>query len=207
MNAHVFDIDGTLLESFATDSELFVTAIKKVLGVSEVNTNWSSYPHVTDQAIVREIMRMHDIEPSTELLERTKQEFVSLLKAHIEATGPFPEIPGAKKFMADLIASQQNFVAYATGGWRESALLKLTTSGFPVDGVRLSTSSEYEERVSIMRAALTGMSRTLGSVTYYGDGVWDKAAASELGWNFVSVGITLNGIRDFSDLSIRVPFQ
>ncbi|MCA8992346.1 MAG: HAD family hydrolase [Planctomycetaceae bacterium] len=201
MDAHVFDIDGTLLESSAIDTELFVTAIKTVLGVSEVNTNWSSYPHVTDQAIVREIMRIHDIEPREQLLEDTKQEFVSLLTAHINATGPFPEIPGATRFMANLIASQQHFVAYATGGWRESALLKLTTSGFPVDGVRLSTSSEFEDRQSIMRAALAGAPCVPEKVTYYGDGVWDKIAAHELGWNFVPVGATLNGIRDFTDVA------
>lgn len=97
MGARVFDVDGTLIESLETDRDIFVIAVKKVLGVTEVNTDWSSYPHVTDQGVVREIMRINDIAPSQELFEAIEQEFVSALKAHIDAAGPFREIPGARQ--------------------------------------------------------------------------------------------------------------
>jgi len=32
------------------------------------------------------------------------------------------------------------------------------------------------------------------TVTYYGDGHWDAAAAKTLGWKFVPVGRKLNGL-------------
>ena len=201
MDARVFDIDGTLLQSFETDCDLFVIAVKNVLGIREVNTDWSSYPHVTDQGVVLEIMRMNEIAPDQELLDAIEHEFVSSLRAHIETAGPFCEIPGAKEFVTRLVASDQHYVAYATGAWRTSAVLKLESAGFPVEGIRLSTSSEHEDRVSIMRSAMTGFLQDAESITYYGDGIWDQTAARELGWNFVPVGAALKGVQHFNDVA------
>lgn len=198
-HAHVFDVDGTLLESFETDARLFVMAVRNVLGVIDVSTDWSAYPHVTDQGALREIMRVNGITPQLELLEATKQEFVALLREHIDAKGPFREIPGARDFISRLVESEHHYVAYATGGWRESAVIKLESAGFPLDGIQLSTSSEHEDRVSIMRAAIAGARLVQDRITYYGDGEWDRNASRELGWNFVPVGAELNGIRHFDD--------
>ena len=201
MDARVFDIDGTLLESFETDCDLFVLAVRKVLGIDKVNTDWSSYPHVTDQGVVREIMRIHDIDPNQELFEAIEQEFLSALRSHIDTAGPFREIPGAREFISRLVASDQHYVAYATGAWRASAMLKLESAGFPLNGIQVSTSSEHEDRVSIMRAAMVGIPREPERITYYGDGVWDQAAARELGWRFVPVGATLKGIQHFNEVA------
>ena len=206
MDARVFDIDGTLLESFEADCDLFIMAVRKVLGVVEVSRDWSTYPHVTDQGVLREIFRVNGIRPEPELFEATEREFIALLKAHIDTKGPFREIPGAKDFVFSLISSERHYVAYATGAWRESALLKLKSAGFPVDGIHIATSSEHEDRVSIMRAALAGVSGTPEKITYYGDGVWDRAAAQELGWNFVPVGPMLQGINDFDGITCDVFF-
>ena len=197
----MFDIDGTLVESFEADCDLFVQAVRKVLGVADVSRDWSSYPHVTDQGVLREIFRVNGISPEPELFEATEREFISLLKAHIDANGPFREIPGAKEYVSHLVSSDQYYVAYATGAWRESALLKLTSAGFPLDGIHIATSSEHIDRVSIMRAAMANVSNAPEKITYYGDGVWDRTAAQELGWNFVPVGATLNGIRHFRDVA------
>ena len=201
MHARVFDIDGTLLESFETDCDLFVLAVRKVLGVPEVNTDWSCYQHVTDQGVLLEIINQHGIAPSNELIEATKQEFVSLLEAHIDSAGPFREIPGARDFVSSSLENHTCFVAYATGAWKESALVKLKTAGFPIDGIRLSTSSEFEDRVSIMRAAVAAMPTKPLTITYYGDGEWDRLASRELGWQFVPVGTTLGGILHFNEIS------
>lgn len=201
MEACVFDIDGTLLESFEKDCELFVSAVRKVLGVGKVDTDWSAYEHVTDQGVLLQIMRVNGIAPSDELLEATKREFVSSLRAHIDANGPFREIPGARAFVSRLMASGRHYVSYATGAWRESALLKLRTAGFPLDGLRISTSSEHEDRVSIMRGALAGAPGHIEKITYYGDGAWDRTAARELGWDFTPVGAALGGLRHFHGTS------
>lgn len=201
--ARIFDIDGTLLESFETDCELFVRAVKEVLGIDVVNSDWSSYRHVTDEGILRDIIEDNGFGRDSELFESTKRHFISLLSDHIRANGPFAEIPGAVDFVSGLIEGGRHYVAYATGAWRESALLKLESAGFPISNIRVSTSSEFEDRVSIMRGALIDAPPTIQRITYYGDGAWDQAAVHELGWEFVPVGAALDGLRQYHGVAVR----
>jgi phosphoglycolate phosphatase-like HAD superfamily hydrolase len=199
MHAVIFDIDGTLLDSFEVEGDLFAVAIGKALNIPAIDTDWSSYRHVTDAGILSEILQMHGIGSTPEVLAAVKSEFLTALSAHIDAQGPFSEIPGAVSFVSQLLASPDHYVAYATGAWRESALLKLRSAGFPTDGVCLSTSSEFEDRVSIMRGALAPAPAGIEHITYYGDGTWDQQAVRELGWHFVPVGTKLGGLEHYYD--------
>lgn len=199
MEAIVFDIDGTLIDSFEADAEIFIAVVKRVLGIAEIDSDWSSYRHVTDQGVLRQIMKVNGIDPVPALFEATRREFAEALRQHIEEHGPFREVPGAIDFVSRLIASSERYVAYATGAWRESALIKLESAGFPVDGVVISTSSDFEDRVSIMKAAISGAPSEIEKITYYGDGAWDRAAVRELGWNFVAVGEALGGLRSYHE--------
>jgi beta-phosphoglucomutase-like phosphatase (HAD superfamily) len=47
MKHFMFDIDGTLVESYEFDSKCFAHAIKEVTGI-EIKTDWSTYSHVSD---------------------------------------------------------------------------------------------------------------------------------------------------------------
>ena len=51
-----------------------------------------------------------------------------------------------------------------------------------------------------MLYALGQLEGYFSSVTYFGDGLWDKAAADQLGWEFVAVGPRLGGIASFDAL-------
>ena len=51
----MFDIDGTLVESYEIDSQCFIDAVKEVTGL-HVNPDWSKYQHVTDSGILNEIL-------------------------------------------------------------------------------------------------------------------------------------------------------
>ena len=83
----------------------------------------------------------------------------------------------------------QVFVSIATGGWRESAMLKLNSLGFAVSSIPLASSNDYSSRVDIMKHALSkAPSKQIKSCTYIGDGAWDKKACEELGLNFLLVG-------------------
>ncbi len=197
MHAVIFDIDGTLLESFQADCELFVAAIRKVLRVPAMNTDWATYPHMTDAGILREVMRVNGIDPDPALMAETRREFIASLHSHVQRHGPFREVPGAVAFVSHLLTSKRHYVAYATGAWHESAMLKLGSAGFPTVGVRVATSSDHEDRVSIMRNALAAAPAGIQRVTYYGDGVWDQRAVRELGWEFVPVGAALGGIAHY----------
>ena len=199
MEAIIFDIDGTLIDSDEADGRLFLAAVHRVLGIADASSDWTTYRNVTDEGVLRQIMQVHGIGCDPTLMEATKREFVSLLAIHIEQHGPFREIPGALSYVRGLLASEHHYMAYATGGWRESALLKLESAGFPTRGVPISTSSDFEDRTSIMKAALSAAPSALSRITYYGDGVWDEAAARSLDWDFVPVGEALDGLRNYDE--------
>jgi hypothetical protein len=48
-----------------------------------------------------------------------------------------------------------------------------------------------------MEIALKNLGSDFESVTYYGDGVWDRDAARSLGWKFVAIGSGLGGILSY----------
>ena len=51
-----------------------------------------------------------------------------------------------------------------------------------------------------MQHALSQLTGSFNSITYYGDGTWDRDASLELGWNFVAVGAKLDGLLSYEDL-------
>ena len=59
--AVIFDIDGTLVESSGFEDDLYVAAVRDVLGDVCIRKSWSTYRHVTDTGILRQIMEENRI--------------------------------------------------------------------------------------------------------------------------------------------------
>jgi len=196
VHAVILDIDGTLLESNDADDELYVAAVRSVLGPVRLRESWGSYDHVTDSGILADICADNGLVLTRADLEQIKTYFVESLVQHIDGAGSFPEIPGARDFVLSLHNSSQHAVAYATGGWGASARLKLSRAGFPLD-IPLASADDFPERTSIMKHALALIGREVRSITYYGDGTWDQVATRSLGWQFVAVGATLAGLSEY----------
>ena len=197
MNAVIFDIDGTLLHSAAVDDALYRKAVQTVLGDVRLRPALQDYPYVTDTGILRQILVDNTLAHEDRLLEEIRAIFVALLRDHVGQHGPFAEIPGARDFLGMLRESPRHAVAMATGGWRQSAEFKLSSAGFDVGDIPLATADDHHERTSIMEIALDSLGRRFDSVTYYGDGPWDRQACETLGWEFVAVGAELGGLEDF----------
>jgi beta-phosphoglucomutase-like phosphatase (HAD superfamily) len=197
MDAVILDIDGTLLNSNEIDDTLYLTAVRRVLGQAKVRESWSLYRSVTDGGILDEILSDNSLTSSAAILNAMRDLFIESIRQHVERIGPFTEIPGAREFIASLRASNSHCVAYATGGWSASALIKLESAGFPLQGIPLASSDDYPDRESIMVHALNQLRGEFQSVTYYGDGEWDEAASRNLGWKFVPVGERLGGLTRF----------
>jgi len=200
LHAVVFDIDGTLLQSAAVDDALYQEAVRSVLGDVRIRSSLSEYSYISDSGILTEIFADNCIPADPELVDSIKAHFVEALKLHISTEGPFPEIPGARNILSSLSRSLNHSVALATGGWRASALLKLESSGFGGLNVPLATSDDAQDRKEIMRIALSRLGKSFDTVTYYGDGPWDRDASRELGWHFVPVGSALGGLKSYDDL-------
>jgi phosphoglycolate phosphatase-like HAD superfamily hydrolase len=201
MKTIVFDIDGTLLDSNDIDSTLYLAAVRAVLGEVEFRPDWSDYEHVTDQGLLIDVLLDNGLVPDDALIQQVKETFLQSVAAHLQAQGQFKEIPGARTFIDSLHQDGETSIAYATGGWGESARLKLQTAGFPVEDIPLASSDFHLKRIDIMRHSVSQLPNPEAPVTYFGDAVWDQRACDELGWRFVAVGPSLAGIETF-DLAV-----
>jgi phosphoglycolate phosphatase-like HAD superfamily hydrolase len=200
----MFDIDGTLVDSTGFDSELYAEAARSVLGV-EVDRSWRSYRHVTDSGVLEELLRDHAPERRAALRERVRESFIDSVRRYLGAdTSPVREIRGAKRLVDALAATAGVRVAIATGGWRETALLKLAAIGIDASRFAMATSSDAEARVAIMQLAeqraITGAAAARRR-TYFGDAAWDRSASAELGYDFVAVGRTVEHSTRFTDFA------
>ena len=201
MKSIIFDIDGTLIDSMGVDPSLYFAAIERVLGSVRLR-ELNDYEHVTDSGILAQILRENGFSDIGGLMTSVKGAFMEELNRHIEHAGSFPVIDGAMQFFDRTRSSSDTRIAIATGCWRESALLKLQTSGFDIEGIPVATADDSPSRVEIMRSALQMTGGNAEAVTYFGDAEWDQRACRDLGWNFVAVGSRLGGIESFTDVQV-----
>ncbi len=197
MRAVIFDIDDTLLHSASGDDRIYRRAVGEVLGDVQQRPDLHDYPHVSDTGILLQIFADNGIPSNDERFASVKERFLLLLRQYIDTEGPFTPLPGALDFIARLTVQEDVGVAIATGGWRDSARMKLEAAGFDTRDLPLASSDDAMERTSILQHALDSLPGRYENIVYYGDGEWDRRAVRELGWTFRPVGPALNGIRSF----------
>jgi len=190
MHLLMFDIDGTLVDSTGFDSQLYADAVREILGV-ELDRRWGRYEHVTDSGILAQVLRELGADRDVAELEgRVRQRFIVLVEDYVRAGSTVREIAGARELVERLLKLPGVRVAVATGGWRETAALKLRAIGLSPERLSLATSSDAMARTEIMRIAARRAlpEGTFRRATYFGDGPWDRHASAELGYDFVAIG-------------------
>lgn len=203
MIATIFDIDGTLVESFGFDDACYVSAVREVLGEVYIHDDWSNYKNVTDTGSLRQIMEENKIQEKKQIKEvRTK--FGELIRQHLQNGGKCRPKEGAIHLIRKLLAAEDYEVGFATGGWRHTAKMKLRHAGFNLKNTVLTSSDDGDERVVIMQKCLFALGNGFQRIVYVGDAEWDMQATKTLGWHFIGVGARLEGkcefwIEDFSN--------
>jgi len=195
----MFDLDGTLLKSNTLDVDCFSGAFHSVLGIVNIEDDWTDFKYVTDEGIVTEIASKQLNRPATKKeIFNIRVKTLELLQAQANANQDnFKPIPGALDMFHSLAEIGNCKVAIATGCWKESAILKLSTAGFNVGNLAIASCDDSHRREEIMGVAyaragdLYGVSQ-FETVTYVGDGVWDIRASRELGYQFIGVGFYNN---------------
>ena len=186
MHHVMFDIDGTLIESQELDSLCFSEAVKEITGI-DMDTDWRSYKDATDAGILNEFFELNNIQNCSAITDSIKLSFLAKLKYRM-AKNTINEIPGASAFLYKLKTLDDVVVSFATGGWYESAILKLQSAGIDFSGIAIASSNDHYQRTQIMKIAENRVSHTNAPLTYFGDGIWDLKACNDLGINFVLVG-------------------
>jgi phosphoglycolate phosphatase-like HAD superfamily hydrolase len=190
----IFDVDGTLLDNMETEDACYSAALREVLELPSLDTDWTHYEHVSDAAIAVEAYRRHHgSAPSAAQLDATMARFVRLLaEAHDTGSGVIRPTNGTPQLF-DALARHGWAVAIATGAWRRASELKMSAGGLRYAGVPMATSEDGPARASIVSAARVRAERLHGverfdRVVSIGDGLWDVLAARDLGLPFVGIG-------------------
>jgi phosphoglycolate phosphatase-like HAD superfamily hydrolase len=185
----LFDIDGTLTQSWEEDSHLFFGAIEEVFSISTFSKDLNGYADVTDSGIAFEICNRHlNREPCTAELAQLEDEYAARLNKAIGRTVQFSAMEGAIPFVHHL-ESMGVDVGIATGNFRKSAAVKLRALGFERLMSKAGTSTDANSRKDILHFASRLFPVSHARPKWYiGDGVWDVKSASALGFKFVGVG-------------------
>ena len=202
MIATIFDIDGTLVDSFGFDDACYISAIREVLGEVHIHNDWSKYKNVTDTGSLRQIMEENKIQEVGQV-EAVRTKFGELIGQYLQNGGKCLPKRGAIHLINKLLAAEDYEVGFATGGWRHTAKMKLRHAGFNLKNTILTSSDDGDERVVIMKKCLLQLSHCFQRVVYIGDAEWDMQATEKLGWHFIGVGTRVKGkcefwIKDFS---------
>ncbi len=101
----IFDVDGTLVQSYGLDAECFVAAFHDAFGIADVDTDWARYDHVTDPGIAAQVIReCQGRKPSADELVRLQSAFRFRLAEAAGRDGAYAALPGAAGLLAALRA-------------------------------------------------------------------------------------------------------
>jgi phosphoglycolate phosphatase-like HAD superfamily hydrolase len=193
VNLAVFDIDGTLTRPYPGEDASFLEGLELALGFRDVDSDWNSYPHMTDSGIVSHLCESRwGRLPTTHEMARFREHYSS---AFLARAGPNDgeEISGAAAFVASLRKRSDWRVAVATGNCHSMATLKLTRGAVACLDVPMATADDAVSRADLIRVAI-GRARKDYAVAEFrhvvsiGDGPWDLRTARELDVPFVAVG-------------------
>ncbi len=190
MQGVIFDIDGTLVESFDFDGECYRQAVVEVMGDVSFRSDWGDYPFVTDEGILRQICSDNALvfEHSRDVRSRFGQlvaKRLSLDPTSCTAT------PGACALVERLRVDPNFQIGFATGGWCHTAHLKLDHVGISHARIPCRSSDDSYDRIAIMESCRAAIECSPDDVVYVGDGEWDMRATKALGWRFIGIGSRL----------------
>ena len=190
----IFDVDGTLVQSYELEGDCFVTAFHDAFGIADIDTDWGRYDHVTDPGIAAQIIReRRGREPGADEFVRLQSAFQIRLAEAAGRADAFAAVPGAAGLLAALVARPGWNLALATGAWLKAARLKIGRAGLDLDDVPTASGEDGPSRHAIVTAAIARAKVRAGvedfaGVVCIGDGVWDVSTATDLGLPCIGIG-------------------
>ena len=203
----IFDLDGTLLDSYDLDEQLYRKAVLLEVPGVKFRKSWYDYHYSTDSGILIEILTEINL-PVRDYYDSVRKRFGKLVKAYLQSSNNCKPIPGAPALLNKLRKTPNIEIGIATGGWRHTARMKLEAAGLSHLEVPMSSGDDAHSRTEIMQTCASRMGSSISNFIYVGDAEWDLNAANELGWKFIGVGRRIMGKCDIwvPDLCNAAPF-
>jgi phosphoglycolate phosphatase-like HAD superfamily hydrolase len=208
----IFDIDGTLADTNKSDAECFARAVADEFSIHEINLHWSDYENVTDSGIAQTLYKdKFGRLPTQADIVRLKKRFFGHLRDVFDSEPvSFRQKSGASNILERSSNHSNWSIAYATGGWHDSAIFKLQSAGLPVGQIPLSTSDDAIERTVIVSLAIERSQQSYATkhferTVFVGDGVLDAKTAILLDLPFIGVG-QRDQFNSFSNISVITDF-
>src|ERR1043166_6328563 len=192
MHLVMFDIDGTLTETMKVDEECFVDSFNDVFGITDIDTDWSHYPHTTDSGIFADVFTSRMGRSATaQEVSRFRRHFVQLLTA-ASTQSPFAPVAGADRLLSRLAQGGSHRVSLATGGGLDSARLKMASAGMCFDDHPAASADDALDRESIMRLSRQRAADRYGGAFawpgYVGVRGWDATARRGVAFRSSALG-------------------
>jgi phosphoglycolate phosphatase-like HAD superfamily hydrolase len=187
----LFDIDGTLVRTGGAGKAAMEAALRQAFGVRQIR-DVVPYSGRTDRAIARDLLRVHDLEPSPANEQRLREAYLAELPASLRSRGG-TVCPGIASLLAELQGRANVVLGLLTGNVRAGAKHKLHHFGlwdfFACGGF----GDEHLDRDDVARSALAAVQTHLGNpvhpseVWVIGDTPLDVQCARAVGAHAVAV--------------------
>jgi len=188
----IFDIDGTLTNTTEVDDKCYMNSFESLFSTNIRDVQWNQIKNVTDWGITEELISTRlNIESSDKETSQLKELFLHNLKEEYKSDkNQFNEITGATEFYKSLKANDEFKIGISTGGWEESANLKLQAIGINPYLVSFSNSNYFKSREEITLDVINQMMSkhtNPGEIIYFGDGEWDLTTCKKLNIRFIGI--------------------
>lgn len=197
MHLVIFDVDGTLTQTFYGNDNSFLKALSRFIEVDKDYQYWKECPHPTDESVFQHMFKkITGREPDEQDRAKMQDQFmVELMHKYRHTPGFFDEIPGASRFIKELQSEDEVVVAIATGGWHKIARFKLELAGIDFTEIEIIGSDDHHDKPSFTRAMIDRIKEKheLTRVTYIGDSLYDYETSRELGINFIGIDFLEKG--------------
>lgn len=191
MKLLLFDIDGTLLSAGGAGTRSLNRAFESVLGIKEAYRNFEMAGK-TDIQIIKEGLRLHQIEPSKNLIDVILEHYLRFLEIEINNNSKHLK-PGVWEFINLNLKSFGYPMGLLTGNIERGARIKLEPFGlnplFPFGAF----GSDHEDRNQLLPFALRRFSEIskldldFSNVIVIGDTPRDVACAKPYGAKVIAV--------------------
>jgi phosphoglycolate phosphatase-like HAD superfamily hydrolase len=203
MRLVIFDVDGTLTDTMAVDTQCFLRTFAETCGFANINSDWSCYKSATDAGIFQEIFESRrGRAPSAAETKHFRDHLVALIRSAAQEK-VFAAVPGAPDLLVRLKQSDEYRVAVATGCWADSARVKMASAGMCYNDYPSASADDAPEREAIVQLAMN-RAEPFSRAIYVGDGVWDIRACRKVGIPFLGIAAGMQKEKLIAAGAVRV---